>query len=161
MTENVFTPQPEPQSEPNVAPQPGTAQRRLAEEPQDLRLSGCGLARDCGGAFQLIRQETPGQQASTKGQPPQPALQDNTDSNVQEWKNQLQAERQKEQQATLGRCCRWEIQPSHLRRPSSRLPPRPTVQPVLPSPVFRASPARKRSRANMQMQLTPVQRRHS
>lgn len=40
-------------------------------------------------------------QAATKGQPPQPTLQDNTDNNVQEMKNQLQAERQKEQQAAL------------------------------------------------------------
>src|SRR5580700_10848177 len=38
----------------NVAPQPGTAQRRLAEEPQDLRLSGCCLARDCGGTLQFV-----------------------------------------------------------------------------------------------------------
>src|SRR5580700_9562644 len=44
----------------NVAPQPGTAQRRLAEEPQDLRLSGCGIARDCGGALQFLREENAG-----------------------------------------------------------------------------------------------------
>src|SRR6266704_6087115 len=41
----------------NVAPQHGAAKRRLAEEPQDLRLSGCGIAGDCGGALQLVRQE--------------------------------------------------------------------------------------------------------
>src|SRR5208283_4077054 len=41
----------------NVAPQPGAAQRCLAEESQDLRLSGCGLARDCGGTLQLVWQE--------------------------------------------------------------------------------------------------------
>ena len=57
MTENVFTPHTETASRANVAPQPGTAKRRLAEEPQDLRLSGCGIARDCGGALQLVRQE--------------------------------------------------------------------------------------------------------
>src|SRR5208337_836517 len=50
--------------------------------------------------FSSSGKKTPGQQASAKGQPPQPALQDNTDSNVQEWKNQLQAERQKEQATT-------------------------------------------------------------
>ncbi|WP_263354209.1 TrbI/VirB10 family protein [Acidicapsa acidisoli] len=37
-------------------------------------------------------------QAAAKGQPPQPTLQDNTDNNVQDLKNQLQAERQKQQQ---------------------------------------------------------------
>jgi len=38
----------------------------------------------------------------TKGQPPQPVVQDNTDNNVQDLKNQLQADQQKgEQQATV------------------------------------------------------------
>ena len=60
MTENVFTPTHRAAGRANVAPQPGTAQRRLAEEPQDLRLSGCGLARDCGGALQFFRQEDAG-----------------------------------------------------------------------------------------------------
>jgi type IV secretion system protein TrbI len=36
----------------------------------------------------------------TKGLPPQPMVQDNTDNNVQDLKNQLQAERQKEQPQT-------------------------------------------------------------
>jgi type IV secretion system protein TrbI len=37
---------------------------------------------------------------ATKGLPPQPMVQDNTDNNVQDLKNQLQAERQKEQPQT-------------------------------------------------------------
>jgi len=49
--------------------------------------------------FSSSGKKSPTQQATAKGQPPQPALQDNTDSNVQELKNQLQAERQKERQA--------------------------------------------------------------
>jgi type IV secretory pathway VirB10-like protein len=51
--------------------------------------------------FSSSGKKPPAQQATAKGQPPQPTLQDNTDSNVQELKNQLQAERQKEQQAAL------------------------------------------------------------
>jgi type IV secretory pathway VirB10-like protein len=51
--------------------------------------------------FSSSGKKSPAQQAAGKGQPPQPTLQDNTDSNVQELKNQLQAERQKEQQAAL------------------------------------------------------------
>ena len=47
--------------------------------------------------FSSSGKKTPTQQ-SAKGQPPQPMLQDNTDNNVQDLKNQLQAERQKEQQ---------------------------------------------------------------
>src|ERR1700690_1869936 len=41
----------------NVAPQLGTAKGCLAEEPEDLRLSRCGIARDCGGAVQFVREE--------------------------------------------------------------------------------------------------------
>lgn len=41
-------------------------------------------------------------QASAKGQPPQPTLQDNTDNNVQDLKNQLKAERDKEAQQQAG-----------------------------------------------------------
>ncbi len=47
--------------------------------------------------FSSTGKKTPGQQATAKNQPPQPMLQDNTDNNVQDLKNQLQAERQKEQ----------------------------------------------------------------
>jgi type IV secretion system protein TrbI len=51
--------------------------------------------------FSSSGKKSPAQQVAAKGQPPQPTLQDNTDSNVQELKNQLQAERQKEKQAAL------------------------------------------------------------
>ena len=48
--------------------------------------------------FSSSGKKTPAQQAAAKGQPPQPTLQDNTDNNVQDLKNQLQAQRQKDQQ---------------------------------------------------------------
>src|SRR5882762_11621785 len=47
-----------------VAAQHRGTKRRLAKEPQDLRLSGCGVARDCRGALQLVWQED----ARTTGQ---------------------------------------------------------------------------------------------
>ena len=40
-------------------------------------------------------------QAASKNQPPQPMVQDNTDNNVADLKTQLEAEKEKEQQATL------------------------------------------------------------
>jgi type IV secretion system protein VirB10 len=48
--------------------------------------------------FSSTGKKTPAQQAAAKGQPPQPTLQDNTDNNIQDLKNQLKAERDKEQQ---------------------------------------------------------------
>ena len=121
------------------------AEGRSAEEPQDLRVSGRGVARDRGGDLQLHRQEDAAQQAAAKGQPPQPTLQDNTDNNVQDLKNQLQAERQKEQQqaamaAAAGRSSAWR-----LRRPRNRPLPRPMARPALQCRAAPASPARRPS----------------
>jgi type IV secretion system protein VirB10 len=61
---------------------------------------GAALLVIAAAIFSSSGKKTPSQQAATKGQPPQPMLQDNTDNNVQDLKNQLQAERQKEQQQT-------------------------------------------------------------
>jgi type IV secretory pathway VirB9-like protein len=77
------------------------AQGRLAEEPQDVRLLGAALLVIVAALFSSTGKKTPAQQAAAKGQPPQPTLQDNTDNNVQDMKNQVQAERQKEQQAAM------------------------------------------------------------
>jgi type IV secretion system protein VirB10 len=59
---------------------------------------GAALLVIAAALFSSTSKKTPAQQAAAKGQPPQPALQDNTDNNVQDLKNQLKAEREKEQQ---------------------------------------------------------------
>jgi len=101
MTENVFTPHTEPQVEPtlhrNLELPKGVLQKNL----KTFVYLGAALLVIVAALFSSSGKKTPSQQASSKGQPPQPALQDNTDNNVQELKNQLQAERQKEQQATM------------------------------------------------------------
>jgi len=55
-------------------------------------------------------------------------LQDNTDSNVQELKNQIQTERQKERQATMAVAAMGDPR-SRLRRPRSEKLPRPMARP--------------------------------
>src|ERR1700733_16038930 len=101
MTENVFTPQTEPQTEPtlrrNLQMPKGVLQKSL----KTFVYLGAALLVVVAALFSSSGKKTPAQPASAKGQPPQPTLQDNTDSNVQELKNQIQAERQKEQQATM------------------------------------------------------------
>src|SRR5580704_7403716 len=105
MTENIFTRHTEEQNQPQAEP----TLRRNLELPkgvlqQNLKTFvylGAVLLVIVAALFSSSSKKTPAQQASAKGQPPQPALQDNTDGNVQELKNQLQAERQKEQQATM------------------------------------------------------------
>lgn len=105
MTENIFTTHTEQQSDPPGDP----TLRRNLELPKGVLQKnlktfvylGAALLVILAALFSSSGKKTPAQQASAKGQPPQPTLQDNTDSNVQELKNQIQAERQKERQATM------------------------------------------------------------
>ena len=160
MTENVFTPHTEPQAEPtlrrNLELPKGVLQKNL----KTFVYLGAALLVIVAALFSSSGKKTPGQQASAKGQPPQPTLQDNTDSNVQELKNQLQAERQKEQQATMAAAALGDPALASAT-PRSGPQPRPMARPALPSPVFRASPARKRSRATCRCNSRRCNSRHS
>jgi hypothetical protein len=101
MTENDHTSHAEPQVEPTL--------RGLLEQPKgvlqkNLKMFvylGAALLVIVAALFSSTAKKTPAQQAAAKGQPPQPTLQDNTDNNVQDLKNQVQAEREKEQQAAM------------------------------------------------------------
>ena len=102
MTENIFTPhtdaqQAEPTLRRNLELPKGVLQKNL----KTFVYLGAALLVIVAALFSSSGKKTPASQAMAKGQPPQPTLQDNTDNNVQELKNQLQAERQKEQQATI------------------------------------------------------------
>jgi type IV secretion system protein VirB10 len=105
VNEKPFTPNSATQTEPQTEP----TLRRNLELPKGVLQKNLKTFVYLGGVLLVIvaalfsssGKKTPAQQATAKGQPPQPTLQDNTDSNVQELKNQLQAERQKEQQATV------------------------------------------------------------
>ena len=105
MTENIFTTHTEVQTDPPGDP----TLRRNLELPKGVLQKnlktfvylGAALLVIVAALFSSSGKKTPAQQASAKGQPPQPTLQDNTDSNVQELKNQIHAERQKERQATM------------------------------------------------------------
>ena len=106
--------------------------------------------------FSSSGKKTPGQQAATKGQPPQPALQDNTDSNVQELKNQLQTERQKEQQTTMAAAAMGDSALASAtpqqRAAAAAYGPTGVAAPCLPG-----QPCPQAQQSNTQMQLTPVQ----
>jgi type IV secretory pathway VirB10-like protein len=105
MTENIFPPHTEAQSGPQTEP----TLRRIWAQPKGVLQKnlktfvylGAVLLVIVAALFSSSGKKTPAQQAAAKGQAPQPTLQDNTDNNVQELKNQLQAERQKEQQSTI------------------------------------------------------------
>src|SRR5580693_10213051 len=59
---------------------------------------GAALLVILAAVFSGTSKKTPSQQAAARHEPPQPTVQDNTDNNVQDLKNQLAVERQKEAQ---------------------------------------------------------------
>ena len=156
MTENVFTPHTEPQAEPtlhrNLELPKGVLQKNL----KTFVYLGAALLVIVAALFSSSGKKTPGQQASAKGQPPQPTLQDNTDSNVQELKNQLQAERQKEQQATMAAAALGDpaLASATPQQRSAAAAYGPTGVAV---PCIPGQPCPQAQQGNMQMQLTPVQ----
>src|SRR5271166_3371787 len=155
MTENVFTPHTEPQAEPtlhrNLELPKGVLQKNL----KTFVYLGAALLVIVAALFSSSGKKTPAQQASAKGQPPQPALQDNTDNNVQELKNQLQAERQKEQAtmaaAAMGDPALASATPQQ-RAAAAVYGPTGVAVPCIPG-----QPCLQAQQGNMQMQLTPVQ----
>jgi type IV secretion system protein TrbI len=105
--------------------------------------------------FSSPGKKSPAQQAAAKGQPPQPTLQDNTDSNVQELKNQLQAERQKEQQAALAGTT---ADPGLASATPAQQAAAATYGPTgLTVPCVPVRPCPQTQQANTQMQLSPEQ----
>ena len=107
MTENNRTSHTDAQAGTHAEPQVEPTLRGLLEQPKGVLQKnlktfvylGAALLVIVAALFSSTGKKTPAQQAAAKGQPPQPTLQDNTDNNVQDMKNQVQAERQKEQQA--------------------------------------------------------------
>jgi type IV secretion system protein VirB10 len=98
MAENDLTPETQPQAEPELRLTQDQPQGVLKKNLKTFVYLGAALLVIVAAVFSSSGKKTPSQQAAAKGQPPQPMLQDNTDNNVQDLKNQLQAERQKEQQ---------------------------------------------------------------
>ena len=107
--------------------------------------------------FSSSGKKSPAQQASAEGQPPQPTLQDNTDSNVQELKNQLQAERQKEQQAALAATTADPALASAT--PAQQASAAAYGPSGVAVPCVAGRPCPQLQQINAQAQLTPDQRR--
>jgi len=161
MTDNEFTPHTETRTDPQAEP---TLRRNLAL-PKGVLQKNLKTFVYLGAALLVIvaalfsssgNKKTPTGQGAAKGQPPQPALQDNTDSNVQELKNQLQAERQKEQQATMAAAAMADPALASATPPqqaaAAAYGPTGVAVPCVPG-----RPCPQLQQGNMQMQLTPVQ----
>jgi len=159
MTENIFTPNTAPQTDPQAEP---TLRRNLGQPNGVLQKSlktfvylGAVLLVIVAALFSSSGKKSPARQASAKGQPPQPTLQDNTDNNVQELKNQLQAERQKEQ-ATITAAATEDptLASATPAQQAAAAAYGPTGAAV---PCVPGRPCPQAQQGNMPMQLTPVQ----
>jgi type IV secretory pathway VirB10-like protein len=155
MTENAFTPHTKPQVERTLRRNPELPKGVLQKNLKTFVYLGAALLVIVAALFSSSGRKTPGQQTAAKGQPPQPALQDNTDSNVQELKNQLQAERQKEQ-ATMAAAATADptLASATPQQRSAAAAYGPTGVAV---PCIPGQPCPQAQQGNMQMQLTPVQ----
>jgi type IV secretion system protein VirB10 len=161
MTENDFTSHTEARTDPQLEP----TLRRNLELPKGVLQKNLKTFVYLGAALLVIvaalfsssgNKKTPAGQSAAKGQPPQPALQDNTDNNVQELKNQLQAERQKEQQATMAAAAMADPALASATPPQqaavAAYGPTGVAVPCVPG-----RPCPQLQQGNMQMQLSPVQ----
>jgi type IV secretion system protein TrbI len=156
MTENIFTPHTEPQAEPTLRRNLELPKGVLRKNLKTFVYLGAALLVIVAALFSSSGKKTPAQQANAKGQPPQPSLQDNTDSNVQELKNQLQAERLKEQQATMAAAALGDpaLASATPQQRSAAAAYEPTGVAV---PCIPGQPCSQAQQGNIQMQLTPVQ----
>ena len=145
--------------EAQIAPEPEL--RRRFVDPKGVLQKNMKLALYLGAAllvilaavFSSIGKKTPGSAATAKNQPPQPAVQDNTDNNVAELKSQLQAEQLKEQQAAASNVALEGATPAQ-QAAASAYGPTGLAQPCVPG---RTCPQAYGQQNTGQSQLTPEQ----
>jgi type IV secretory pathway VirB10-like protein len=164
MTDNDFSSHTEARTGPHAEPQAEPTLRRNLALPKGVFEKNLKTFLYLGAALLVIMaalfsssantKKTSAGQGAVKGQPPQPALQDNTDSNVQELKNQLQAERQKEQQATMAAAAMADPTLASATPPQQAAASGPTGVAAPCAPGRSCPPLQP---ANMQTQPTPLQ----
>jgi len=118
--------------------------RRNAAEPKGVLQKNLKVLVYLGAALLVIlaavfsttgKKTANGKTAATKDAPPQPMVQDNTDNNVQDLKNQLAAERLKEQQQGIYASSNPLTPRLRMRHPRSRPQLQRMAQMVSPSHV--------------------------
>jgi type IV secretory pathway VirB10-like protein len=144
-------------SQSGIQPEPGLV--RDAHEPKGvlrknlkpLIYLGAALLVVVAAVFSGTSKKTPSQQAAARHEPPQPTVQDNTDNNVQDLKNQLAAEQQKEaQQAGLANATSAQQTAAAAYSPTGQSAPCVPGQPCAQPNIYGQQPG-------SQPQVTPAQ----
>jgi type IV secretory pathway VirB10-like protein len=166
MTENNLTPpaeakaKTEPQAEPTL--------RLTQEQPRGVLQKNLKTLVYLGAVSLVIvaalvsssGKKTPAQQASAKGQPPQPNLPDSTDNNVREWKKQMQAESQREHQSTAAAAAMGDsalASATPTQRAGAYGPTGAVAVTAGTAQCVPGQPCPQAQQVNMQLQLTPEQ----
>ena len=145
--------------ETQIAPEPELRKRMV--DPKGVLKKNMKLVLYLGAALLVIvaavfsssGKKTPGSAAAMKNQPPQPAVQDNTDNNIAELKSQLQAEQLKEQQAAANNAALQGATPAQQNAAAAYGP---TGQPLLCVPGQTCPQAYSQQNTG-QPRLTPEQ----
>ena len=174
MTENNRTSHTDSQTGPQGGPQVEPTLRGLLEQPKGVLQKnlktfvylGAALLVIVAALFSSTGKKTPAQQAAAKGQAPQPTLQDNTDNNVQDLKNQIQAERQKEQQAAMAAAATEDpalasATPAQQAAAAAFGPTGVAAAGASTASCLPGRPCGQGQQSTMQPQLTPSNSRHS
>jgi type IV secretion system protein VirB10 len=98
MAENNVIPPVLPASEPELRRTKIDPKGVLQKNLKTFVYLGAALLVIAAAVFSSANKKTPTAQAGVKGQPPQPMLQDNTENNVQDLKNQLKAQQDRDKQ---------------------------------------------------------------
>jgi len=165
MTENNRTSHTDWQAEPHAEPQVEPTLRGLLAQPKGVLQKnlktfiylGAALLVIVAALFSSTGKKTPAQQAAAQGQPPQPMLQDNTDNNVQDLKNQVQAERQKEQQAAMAAAAGQDPALASATPAQQAVAPAFGPSEEAPTSCGPGRPCGQAQQGTMQPQLTPAQ----
>jgi type IV secretion system protein VirB10 len=102
MTETTINAQQAVPPEPELVRDKHEPKGVLRKNLKSLIYLGAALLVILAAVFSGTGKKTPSQQAAARHEPPQPTVQDNTDNNVQDLKNQLTAEQQREAQQATG-----------------------------------------------------------
>jgi type IV secretion system protein TrbI len=163
MTENNQTSHTEAQADPQVEARTEPTLRNTPEQPKGVLQKNLKMVVYLGAAVLVIvaalfsssGKKTPAQQAAAKGQTSQPTLEDNTDL-----KNQLQAERQKEQQQASmagGDSAVGSVTPAQQAAVATFGPTGIAVPGVSTASCVPGQPCSQNQQGNMLPQLTPAQ----
>jgi type IV secretion system protein VirB10 len=109
MAEPIINSQSSAPTEPELRQNPHEPMGVLRKNLKPLLYLGVAGLVIAAAVFSSTGKKTPAQQAAAQHEPPQPMVQDNTDNNVQDLKNQLATEKQQSTQAGLTPAQAWAM----------------------------------------------------